>query len=403
MPKILTKVYRGALSLDTFSKEIGLKYQKQKTYRTIVGTLTSIMIFIIWGYFGMRQFIGMINRERFSTNIGVKPLNYVEEPLNMTFRDEEIYISFSWYFQEKDLFEGAYGTLKLWKFSTSFNPESRKYINNNEVTDELVRWTEEMFSREKYLKTIKSPENHNSLLYENLYWFKRDDFYRMFLHGDPSKNEISPVITLNTWVSPLWPIDSSFRLGNSLLTIHYISKNYDIADSINPVKYRYDDFTKIKMSAIGTAYANLMVKRNDYRTNDWYSFFSEGKTESFYSIQETFGSHQVTNDNFTLIIEFGAMGEINDYETNIIGIIDILGIIGGFYEILHLTWSIFVQRIADFFFKRNLMKKLIFKKKEKEWFSYPSSIPNSRKENKKSNKISNEKKEIELEESKSNF
>ena len=64
---------------------------------------------------------------------------------------------------------------------------------------------------------------------------------------------------------------------------------------------------------------------------------------------------------------------------------DILGTIGGFYEILYITTSLFLKRIIDYFFNKNLIKKV--KGDGKEWFSYPSVIV---KRGKKSSKVQQE-------------
>ena len=61
---------------------------------------------------------------------------------------------------------------------------------------------------------------------------------------------------------------------------------------------------------------------------------------------------------------------------------DILGVIGGLYEILYIFTSLCLRRIIDRFFKINLVKKKSLGN-EKEWFTYPSLV-----KEKKSNKIS---------------
>ena len=140
--------------------------------------------------------------------------------------------------------------------------------------------------------------------------------------------------------------------------------------------------------------------RNDYKINDWWSFFYEEDHKSFYSIEKADQQYQYSDEIFQVIIQFKAYEEANEYEINIIGIIDIIGVVGGFYEILYLTSTVFLQKIVEFLFKRNLVKRLSVKKKDNEWFSFPTS---SNKSENKSNKIHNEDKEVELEESKSHF
>ena len=71
----------------------------------------------------------------------------------------------------------------------------------------------------------------------------------------------------------------------------------------------------------------------------------------------------------------------NSYETEIINFMDILGIIGGLYEILYIFTSLFLRKIIDAFFRRNLIQKQNLKSKN-GWFTYPSWV-----KGKKSNKI----------------
>ena len=61
---------------------------------------------------------------------------------------------------------------------------------------------------------------------------------------------------------------------------------------------------------------------------------------------------------------------VNEYETNIVNLMDILGTVGGFYEILSIISSLFVPKLVDLFFKKNLQKNE--HRENKEWFSYPS-------------------------------
>ena len=73
---------------------------------------------------------------------------------------------------------------------------------------------------------------------------------------------------------------------------------------------------------------------------------------------------------------------------------DILGTIGGFYEVLYITVSFFLKKLIDLSLKKSLKKKVI--KDNKQWFSYPSRIYQL---SKKSNKVQKE----DLNESKDQF
>ena len=72
---------------------------------------------------------------------------------------------------------------------------------------------------------------------------------------------------------------------------------------------------------------------------------------------------------------------MNEYETNIVNLMDILGTVGGFYEILSILSSLFVPKLVDFFFKKNLQKNE--NRENKEWFSYPSIVKHNKSHKKK--------------------
>jgi len=74
-------------------------------------------------------------------------------------------------------------------------------------------------------------------------------------------------------------------IPNSSFLVQTISKKYDISDPENPVKYFYDDSILIPMSRKGYSLSYINVFKNDYKVNQWYSFFSEAETKSFYSIE----------------------------------------------------------------------------------------------------------------------
>ena len=179
-----------------------------------------------------------------------------------------------------------------------------------------------------------------------------------------------------------------------------MSKNFDSGDPENPIKYNYDYSNIIKIPEIGRTFVEMKTIKNDYKVNNWWSFFHEEDHKSFYSIEKVNQQYQYHNEDFMILMEFNAYEEVREYETNIIGIIDIIGVVGGFYEILYLISIFFIQKGVDFLFKRDLAKRLKMKKKYNEWFTFPTS---SNKCRSKSNKIHNEGNEMELEQSKAHF
>lgn len=56
---------------------------------------------------------------------------------------------------------------------------------------------------------------------------------------------------------------------------------------------------------------------------------------------------------------------------------DILGIIGGIYEILYILTSLFLTRVIEWLVRRNLVKK-IHHEDQQQWFTYPSRTKEKR-------------------------
>ena len=113
------------------------------------------------------------------------------------------------------------------------------------------------------------------------------------------------------------------------------------------------------------------MSNNEYKINDWYSFFVEGETKTFYSFEKISTINLNSNDNLGRII-FKSIPRINIFEVNIISFMDIIGIIGGIYQILYIFSSLLLKGIYEYSFKNEIESKLKEREVRDNWFTYPN-------------------------------
>ena len=82
----------------------------------------------------------MAKKQRFHTNVGRKPLNFYNDPLNISLKEEDMYVAFSWYSVEmKDLFEDNYGTMMLSQVNSMVDIKNKNSSVSLTNTFELVK------------------------------------------------------------------------------------------------------------------------------------------------------------------------------------------------------------------------------------------------------------------------
>jgi len=144
----------------------------------------------------------------------------------------------------------------------------------------------------------------------------------------------------------------------------------------------------------------VKVTRNDYKINDWLSFLSKPIQGTFYSIDKSEFSNRVRTDReLAARITLNGDYKINVFEANIMNFLEVLGTIGGIYEILYLASTFFLKINVRFITRHNLVQKLHNEIQNNSWFSYPSSISKSQAQGKRKKKIEN----LELDKSDANI
>jgi len=328
----------------------------------------------------------MLSRSQFHTNSGVRVTNFKEEPQKINLKENEIQIAFSWtgprYF---DILGGKYGYLALSKLDYQVNNTTGNYNWNSNYTYKMDKCTQDQF-------LYNVAPNGNVL-----YCFEKEELMSINELGDPQKLQTMFQVMAIGLTDNL-PSNYTEVLGRSDLTMHIRSNFYDITDPKNPVKNYNDVSFNIATSDVGSVLQEILVVKNEYTVNDWYSFFKKSITKSFYNLEQkqilTRANHDI---GYAARIVFRGDTKINVYETTILGLLEVVGSIGGFYEVLYITLSIIFKLYVRYIMRPNLINK--FKKvgNNNTWFTFPSSIEKTHKKSiKKKRKVEN------LEEDKNN-
>ena len=297
--------------------------------------------------------------------VGNKMINFQEEPLNTTLKDSGIQIAFSWKNKKNlDLIGGGYGFiyLELVDYHLNEDRSQTKYY----VTQgfDYHKWTEEEFPRDVNSTQRTTWDN-------TLYWFNQTDMMKILRHGNDSENQTFFEVFGVAW-SPGYdcPSGAHDEFLNSMIFIHIRNKFYDISDIHNPVKEYFDDSYLFPTSLTGYTYSELLLVRNYYKISDWFSFYREKAYSLFYSVERKY-THTVNDvEGLKTRIHFKSSFHGNLYDTTVLSIFDVLGWIGGIYEIMYVSISFFLK-----FFSLNILnseiKKTLKTKKSQGWFSYP--------------------------------
>ena len=160
----------------------------------------------------------------------------------------------------------------------------------------------------------------------------------------------------------------------STVTIHFKNYYYNIQEPTTPVKSYYDRSIVLYASEDDSVRAHIKITKNEYKITNWIPFFSKPKVDTFYSIDKYIPTvRSIGFFSLAWRLVFEADNKINVFETTFLNFFDVLGTIGGTYEIVYLLSSLIFKVLVNSLFKSLFFKKGNYKSDEKEWFSYPPS------------------------------
>ncbi|CAI2363669.1 unnamed protein product [Moneuplotes crassus] len=370
--KYLGSIFSKLKGADMFSYKFTLNFKQKKNYHTFIGAGVSIIICIICILYAIFLFSAMFQRKRTSTNSGIIRTDKIQEPLNVTMNDEGIYIALSARAGNAsgiDAIEEGIVKIRLAGIKFKLNRLVNSEGGIPEISSEIHKCNQTSFPYDPQISTNRLEINYP------LYCFDRADLmklvYRDFNEGDNIQFALlSDVCPGNSCTEDQKEIAESHPIEINLLVL---SKYYDSSDPINPVKtYVQNDYSfyipKGKLS-----FYNYDLVRNRYSISDWDSVLLGEKSGEFYDIEQGsnyFGEIQTGGTGLSILFKVSSV--IRNYETSVIGFLDVFGQVGGLFEILFLFSSILVKRVTEVLYKRDINATESQIKRGDGWFSYPS-------------------------------
>ncbi|CAI2363868.1 unnamed protein product [Moneuplotes crassus] len=366
-----------------FSHKFTLNFKQKKNYQTFIGAGVSIVIFIICILYAVFLFNTMLKRKRTSTNSGIIRTDKIQDPLNVALNDEGIYIALSvrgGYDAEIDAIEEGIIEIRLARIKFKLNRLISSEGGTPEISSEIHKCNQTSFPYDPQIPTNRLEINYS------LYCFDRADLmelsYQDFNEGDNIQFAfLGEVCPENSCTEDQKESVQNYPIIFDLLVL---SKYYDSSDPVNPVKtYVQNDYSfyipKGKLS-----FYNFDLIRHRYSISDWDSVFVGEKSGEFYDIEQGNNYFEELHSATTAtVIMFKVSSVIRNYETSVIGFLDVFGQVGGLFEILFLFSSMLIKRVTEVLYKRDINTAERQIKNSDSWFSYPSQLDEAGRNKKK--------------------
>ena len=136
----------------------------------------------------------------------------------------------------------------------------------------------------------------------------------------------------------------------------YILKPYfDYSDIENPIKYHIDDSNYLFLSVKGAYILDMYVRKNEYTLYDSIFGFTGDKSDVFYSIEKSKIVPLDSNEINLAQIRFHVDHQIDQYERTVQTVFEVIGTIGGNYEILRIIFGLFLGMYTGKMFNQNVV------------------------------------------------
>ena len=117
---------------------------------------------------------------------------------------------------------------------------------------------------------------------------------------------------------------------------------FDYSDIDNPVKYHLESSHFLVLNNDYFYIMNMFVRKNEYTLNDNVFGFQESKSGVFYSLVNSRTLPTSSNGADFAHIYFNLDSQIDQYERTVQTLFEVIGTIGGNYEILRISIGLFL-------------------------------------------------------------
>jgi hypothetical protein len=158
-------------------------------------------------------------------------------------------------------------------------------------------------------------------------------------------------------------------IGVHFIEIALINAYFDFNDYEDPVKTYYEDINFFYLRPGISYFRNVKVKPNEYESNNNLLYQSFTEKGSFYNIGSNTDGYNLYNSADGVIFNniFMLSQEYDLYERDVFTFFDMLGLLGGVYEICIITGSFFVNSLAKKLLYSSLLSNL-YQIKTDEYF-----------------------------------
>lgn len=139
-----------------------------------------------------------------------------------------------------------------------------------------------------------------------------------------------------------------------------VNAYFDFEDYESPIKTFYEDINFFYLNPEQFLFRQVKIKPNRYESNNNLFYNSFADKGSFYSIGRSDSSNNVYNasDGVILNYVFILSQEYDLYERSVFTLFDMLGLLGGVYEICIITGCFLVKTLTKRLFYSSLLSNL---------------------------------------------
>jgi hypothetical protein len=165
--------------------------------------------------------------------------------------------------------------------------------------------------------------------------------------------------------------------------VYLINNYYDVNDPGNPIKSRLEPGPVMSFAAGSLSTTKILVKENLYTVHDAWLQIIDSDPKSFYTLKTEVqlpwaSSYDVIDPAQTfygIIVVRIEQSELNTYETTVINILDIFGLMGGVFELLQITVGVLISIVSSYYLHREITDEN--EQNANELFSYPPFYKNN--------------------------
>lgn len=360
-----------------FAAKLTFTSRGEKSYKTSIGAIASIVVLWITLLYGFVLMMQMVNKTKAQTTQGISYVSniYKDKNSNFTVNDKNLYLVFDWRDSINDnMFDNGYGYIKLFKRQYWYN-EDNQLIRSTSITyNASVPWNETNFPSDNF-------DEYTKQVIAGRQWVFLDD--HKLTSNNTYKEEFGCLVF--PWTGANCPSNTTESIVKSTLKLYLINNYYDVNDPGNPIKSRLEPGATMTFRDGTAPTINIYAKNNFYKVYDGWIQIVDPSPKSFYTLRTEIQSIQEYTDDLVLPGEFSygmvrvkiEQSELGSYETTVINILDVFGLMGGVFELLQITSSLVISIVTSYYFHKDITEKT--DENVNELFSYPPFYKNDSK------------------------